>query len=162
SVWSMSIATVLSFAVAFCVRLVFIRRYLARVPWVEVRQGIRELPRLLKFALQLVPGSIANGLASQASTWMLGAVASVRTAGAFLAGYVLDVGIRLSIVRRWVFGDGFGSVLRTGAATLVAGGLAFAAARVLDETLARPFGFVAGGLAGTIVYVAIVLLLGGV
>jgi O-antigen/teichoic acid export membrane protein len=303
SVWSMTIATVLSFAFAFVVRLFFIRRYLARVPFADVRQGVRELPRLLKFAVQLVPGSIANGLASQASTWLLGAVASVRTvgafsrasgiairiqdagfrmsemvfpsmvqrqhaddaggmrsdtdlalrgaaiplfmiaavgggvagsalrvfgegfdqaadafalllvaysltvislmmgnvflargkpslatilvvlrsivivglmfpgaerwgatgaAGAFLVGYVLDVGVRLAIVRRWVFADGFGTVVRTGLATIGAGIPAFLVARVLDESLARPIGFFAGGLAGVVVYVTLVLALGAV
>lgn len=101
SVWSLAIATVISFALAFVVRLGFIRRYVARTPMRDVRQGVRELPALLRFAAQLVPGSIANGLSSQAATWVLGAVSTVRVVGAYsraagLAIRLQDAGHRMT------------------------------------------------------------------
>src|SRR5690606_15639673 len=83
SVWSLALATIGSVAIAFLRRLSLVRTYLARVPLDEVRAGFRELPRLLRFAARLVPGSIANGLTAQAATWILGAVAGVRTVGAY-------------------------------------------------------------------------------
>ena len=303
SVWCLALATVLSFGCSLTVRIVRVRRYLAWVPLAEIRQGVRELPRLLKFSLQLVPGSIANGLSSQAATWLLGSMTNVRTvgaysraagvairiqdagfrmsemvfpsmverqhhddvrgmrddlslslrgaalplfllasvgggvaggalnvfgegfdraddafalllvaysltvislmmgtvflaqgkptvstllvivrsvvivglmfpaigaygingaAGAFCAGYAVDVAIRGALVRRWVFVDGFGAVLRTAVAVVVAGVPAFLVARVVDTSLIQPIGLFAGGLAGAVVYVVVALVAGGV
>lgn len=303
SVWSLALATVLSFLLALLVRLGYVRRHLTWVAWAEVRQGVRELPRLLKFSLQLVPGSIANGLSSQAATWLLGAVSSVRTVGAysraagvairiqdagfrlsemvfpamverqhrddisgfrddlqlavrgaaiplllvtsvvggvapgallvfgegfdqaanafallllgytlsvislmmgkavlaqgrpvivttlvivrsvvtiavmvplaasfgatgaaaaFALGYVLDVGLRLQMVRRSVFADGLGAIARTGVAVVVAGAPAFAVARMIESNLVEPLGVLSGLAAGSVVYVAVLLVVGGI
>ena len=103
SVWSLAVATIASFALAFAVRAVRVRAYLAATPWREVRAGVHELPRLLKFAARLVPGSIANGLSSQAATWLLGALTDVRTVGAYsraagVAIRIQEAGFRLSEV----------------------------------------------------------------
>jgi O-antigen/teichoic acid export membrane protein len=101
SVWPLAIATVVSFFLAFCTRVVMVRRYLSWVSLAEIRQGVRELPRILKFGVRLLPGGIAGGVAGQASTWLLGALSDVTTLGAFsraagVAIRIQDAGFRLS------------------------------------------------------------------
>ena len=101
TVWSLAIATLISFALAFVVRLALVRRFLTWVPRGEIRAGFGELPRLLKFSLQLVPGAIANGLSSQAATWILGSITNVRTVGAYsraanVAMRIQEAGFRAS------------------------------------------------------------------
>jgi O-antigen/teichoic acid export membrane protein len=303
SVWPLALATVISFGLAFCTRVVMVRRYLTTVPLTEVRQGIRELPRILKFGVRLLPGGIAGGIAGQASTWLLGALSSVTTLGAFsraagvairiqdagfrlsemvfpslverhhhedrqgmrddlsfalrssgipllglaavgggvaagalsifgsgfdqaddalaflllayalsvltlitgiamvakdrpllttslvvvrsalivgflvpgvvwwgatgaAAGfalaYVIDIAIRATIVRRMVFDGSLGAVGRSAVSVVIASVPAFVVARVLDVQLARPFGTVAGGIAGVLVYAAGIVLTKGV
>ncbi|HYD10830.1 MAG TPA: oligosaccharide flippase family protein [Acidimicrobiales bacterium] len=303
SVWSLALATALSFLFALLVRLPMIRRYVARPRRGDVRQGVRELPALLRFSLPLVPGSLANGLSSQAPTWLLGGMTNVATvgsysraagvairiqdvgfrlsemvfpamverqhnddrkgmqrdlgfalrgsmlplilvaavgggvattalkvfgegfddaadafalllgtysltvlsllmgqtilalgnpwvntslvlvrsacivallvpgialydetgaAGALFLGYVLDVAIRLRLIRRRVFVNGFHHIGRSVIAVVIASVPAFAVARVLDRALVEPLGLLAGGVAGSITYVVVVVLLGGV
>jgi O-antigen/teichoic acid export membrane protein len=101
SVWPLAIATVVSFALAFAVRLAMVPRYLARARRADIRGGMSELPQILRFGIRLVPGAIASGTASQAATWLLGSLSSVATVGAYtraggIAVRLQDAGFRIS------------------------------------------------------------------
>ena len=81
-------------------RLARVRRYLSWVPAASLATW-RARSRWLRFAIQLVPGSIANGLSSQSATWLLGAVTDVRTVGVYsravgVAIRIQEAGFRMS------------------------------------------------------------------
>lgn len=83
-------------------------------------------------------------------------------AAAVLAGYVVDVLVRLWLIRRRIFVDGFEGIGHTAAAVVLAGVPTYLIARLLDTELAAPFGFLAGGVVGTGLFLVLVVAFGGV
>ena len=84
SVWGLTWATIASFAIALTFRLTVLPRYLTyRVGRSDLREGWHRLPRVLGFALWLVPGRFAAGITNQAGTWVLGAFGTTVAVGAF-------------------------------------------------------------------------------
>ena len=128
TIWSMTVATVASFAIALAVRLVLLRRFSTFLPdRASFREGMRRLPGMLGFAVRIVGGRIAGGLNSQADTWILGSMASVSVVGAYsrasgLAVRLNDSGYRINeilfptLVQRYDAGDrdGFDTLLADG------------------------------------------------
>ena len=123
SVWSLTIAYLASSAVALAFRLWAVRRYLrVRIPWDSYRQGLRELPDIVRFGLRVQPGVLSRVLTSQSALWVLGATASVATVGAFTRAQsitirIADLNDRLaaviypSLVRRAHVDDGGTSLI---------------------------------------------------
>jgi O-antigen/teichoic acid export membrane protein len=101
-VWGLVAATLASSATSLVHRLASVRRYMrARVGRAELRSAFRTLPELIVFGLKIVPGSIATGVSNEAGTWVLGAVGSVSSVGAYNRAWVLgrrliDVNWRLT------------------------------------------------------------------
>jgi lipopolysaccharide exporter len=89
-----------------------------------IRQGIRDLPELLKFGLKVVPGQLVAGFVDQTGTWVLGAVAPISVVGSWSRSFQLaqrmnEAGYRIceilypTLVQRYREGDteGFGRAL---------------------------------------------------
>jgi O-antigen/teichoic acid export membrane protein len=102
TVWGLVWATVASFAVPLAIRVFVIPRYLAWGVGEDDRRAARaELPALLRFGLVLLPSQLAQGLAGQAGTWVVGAVGSVQSTGAYsralgLSSKLSEAGYRVS------------------------------------------------------------------
>jgi O-antigen/teichoic acid export membrane protein len=125
SIWALTFATVASFVVSLGVRLVLLRRFASFFPdRASLREGFRELPDMLRFAVRIVGGRIAGGLNSQADTWILGSMVSVALVGAYsrasgLAVRMNDAGYRVNeilfptLTERYESGDrpGFERIL---------------------------------------------------
>ena len=94
SLWSLTIASLISSAAALGFRLWAVRPYLRwRVPRDAYRSGLRELPGMVRFGLRVLPGSISEGLTIQSSLWVLGATAPVASVGAFSRAQSITVKI---------------------------------------------------------------------
>ncbi|MCU1488008.1 MAG: hypothetical protein JWN67_4754 [Actinomycetia bacterium] len=140
SIWALTFATVASFVVSLAVRLVLLRRFARFFPDREsLREGFRELPDMLRFAVRIVGGRIAGGLNSQADTWILGSMVPVALVGAYsrasgLAVRMNDAGYRVNeilfptLTERYESGDvvGYERIL-LGAVRMTALPLAIAA-----------------------------------
>jgi O-antigen/teichoic acid export membrane protein len=61
-----------------------------RVPVAEIREGLRELPEILRFGLKVTPGSLATGVSDQLGTWILGAYGSLSAVGAWNRAWALS------------------------------------------------------------------------
>ena len=48
-----------------------------------MRDGFRILPEIIRFGLKMTPGTMAQGLANQSPTWLLGLLSTVSAVGAF-------------------------------------------------------------------------------
>ena len=102
TIWAMAFATVGAFVLSFAARLVLLRRFTRFFPdRASFRQGMRELPEMLLFAVRIVGGRIASGITSQLDTWILGSVASVAVVGAYsrasgIAVRLNDAGYRVN------------------------------------------------------------------
>jgi O-antigen/teichoic acid export membrane protein len=84
TVWGLVIATIGGFLTALLHRMILVRAFVrTRLSWGEYRQGLRVLPRLLRFGLKATPGQIAQGASQQAGVWVLGALAPVAVVGAY-------------------------------------------------------------------------------
>jgi O-antigen/teichoic acid export membrane protein len=84
SVWGPVLATIGSAASSLVHRIGAVRAWMRlRASPGEVRAGFRELPEMIRFGLKLTPGSLASGIGGQSTTWVLGAIASVATVGAY-------------------------------------------------------------------------------
>lgn len=84
SVWSLTLAFLLSWATALVHRLVLVPRVMRwRVPREQIRAGFGMLREIVTFGLKITPGSIAGGLSDAAGTWILGVTSSVAAVGAF-------------------------------------------------------------------------------
>ena len=84
SVWSLTLAFLISWATALVHRLALLPRVMRlRVPRRELRAGFGELREIVTFGLKITPGSIAGGLSDSSGTWILGATSSVAAVGAF-------------------------------------------------------------------------------
>lgn len=130
SLWSLTIAYLLSSAVALGYRLWAVRPYLRwRVSLAAYRSGLKELPGIVRFGLRLLPGSISQQLTSQSPLWVLGATAPVAAVGAFSRAQSItvrigDLNYRLaaviypSLVRRTEVDDGGKSFVADVVATL--------------------------------------------
>lgn len=118
SVWSLTIASLASSLIALGYRLFAVRSYLRwRVSRDAYRQGLRELPGIIRFGLRVLPGSLSQSLSSQAALWVLGATTPVAAVGAFSRAQsitirITDLNYRLaaviypSLVRRAEADDG--------------------------------------------------------
>ncbi|MGB0970950.1 MAG: oligosaccharide flippase family protein [Mycobacterium sp.] len=118
SLWSLTIASLISSAAALGFRLWAVRPYLRwKVPRDAYRGGLREIPGMIRFGLRMLPGSISEGLTFQSALWVLGATAPVASVGAFSRAQSITVKIgdlnhRLaaviypSLVRRAHINDG--------------------------------------------------------
>ena len=118
SLWSLTIASLTASAVALAFRLWAVRRYLRwRVGGEYYRSGLRELPGMVRFGIQILPGSLAQGLTVQSALWVLGATVPVSVVGAFSRAQSItvrigDLNYRLaaviypSLVRRAQIDDG--------------------------------------------------------
>jgi O-antigen/teichoic acid export membrane protein len=102
SLWALVVATVCSFALGLILRVTLVGPYMSfRLRGGHVREGVRRLPHMLRFASRLVPGTIALGLVSQAQVWILGSIAPVATVGAYsrasgMAVRINEAGFRVS------------------------------------------------------------------
>jgi O-antigen/teichoic acid export membrane protein len=102
SIWAMTLATIASFVVSLAVRVVLLKRFTRFFPdRTSLREGFRELPEMLRFAIRVVGGRIAGGLNSQADTWILGSLVPVALVGAYarasgLAVRMNDAGYRVN------------------------------------------------------------------
>lgn len=84
SVWGLVIATIGASLTALVHRIIAVRPFVrARLSKAEYRVGLRALPDLLRFGLKITPGSIAQGMGTQAGVWAIGSVASVAVVGAY-------------------------------------------------------------------------------
>jgi O-antigen/teichoic acid export membrane protein len=83
-VWGLVVALVASFATSLVHRL-FVAGHWIRipVPRAVVQTGFSELPAMLRFGLKITPGTLAEGISNETGTWILGAVSSVATVGAY-------------------------------------------------------------------------------
>ena len=118
SLWSLTIASLISSAVALAFRLWAVRPYLRwRVPRDAYRAGLRELPGMVRFGLRVLPGSFSQGMTIQSALWVLGATVPVAAVGAFSRAQSItvkigDLNYRLaaviypSLVRRAHIDDG--------------------------------------------------------
>ena len=101
SVLALVVGLVVSFVAGLAVR---VRAARALLDWnrgrAHYRDGLRELPAVLRLGLRMVPGTIASGLGFQAGVWVLGAVGSTAAVGAYsraagLASRLQDAGFRI-------------------------------------------------------------------
>jgi O-antigen/teichoic acid export membrane protein len=83
-VWGLVLALVASFATSLAHRLLVAGRWIrVPVPRAVVRTGFSELPAMLRFGLKITPGTLAEAISNETGTWILGAVSSVATVGAY-------------------------------------------------------------------------------
>jgi O-antigen/teichoic acid export membrane protein len=98
---ALTAATIASMGVALLVRLFLVRSFLAfRASGSAVRQGIRDLPDLLRFGLRVLPAQLSAGIADQASTWVLSVLLPVSVIGGWsrasgLASRLTEAGWRV-------------------------------------------------------------------
>jgi O-antigen/teichoic acid export membrane protein len=125
TVRSLTVATIVAMLLSLLVRLVLVRAYLTlRASGDAIRQGLRDLPALLKFGLKVVPGQLMGGFVDQTGTWVLGAVAPISVVGSWSRSFQLaqrmnEAGYRIceilypTLVQRYREGDlyGFGRAL---------------------------------------------------
>jgi len=172
SVWGLVVATVASFAVGLAVRLVLLRPLLTwRCSAADLRAGRRELPAMLRFGVQLLPGQLAQGVVMQSMTWVLGGVRGLVELGAFaragsLAHRLQEAGYRVAeilfpvLVRHRdaddapAFAGAMSQALRhTGAALLLFASVGGGAAAAVLGVLFGP-GFTGGANALTLLLLA--------
>ncbi len=84
TVWGLILAWYASWATSLFQRLMSCRAFMRlRVGGSELREGLSTLPELLRFGLRLTPGFLAEGISDEAGTWILGALVSLPTIGAY-------------------------------------------------------------------------------
>jgi O-antigen/teichoic acid export membrane protein len=120
TVWGLVIATIGGFFTALVHRLLAVRAFVrTRLSWQEYREGLRVLPRLLRFGVKATPGQIAQGASQQGGIWVLGALAPVAVIGAYSRAQMIpqrlqQASMRISevlyptLVERHQEGDGHG------------------------------------------------------
>jgi O-antigen/teichoic acid export membrane protein len=120
TVWGLVIATIGGFFTALVHRLLAVRAFVrTRLSWQEYREGLRVLPRLLRFGVKATPGQIAQGASQQGGIWVLGALAPVAVIGAYSRAQMIpqrlqQASMRISevlyptLVERHLEGDGHG------------------------------------------------------
>lgn len=102
TVWGLILATVFSWLTPLVHRLIVVRHWITvRVSREELRQGFRSLPEILRLGLKLTPGILAQGASNEMGTWILGALGSVASVGAYnrawtLGRRLLDLNWRLT------------------------------------------------------------------
>ena len=84
TVWALVVAMVVSRAVGVALRLPLAVPLLGRRPtFADLREGVSELPALIRFGIRVTPGAIADGVAVSAGTWLVGLIAPVAAVGAY-------------------------------------------------------------------------------
>lgn len=171
SVWGLIAANLGSFALGAAARIICVSDLLVLRPGLQAyKQGLAELPDIVRFGLRLVPSQFSIGIAMQAPLWILAGHLSIRDVGAFSratsmavrlneAGYRVNEMLYPDLVRRLHAGDreGFAHALRRtlglsllaliGAAAILAG----ASVSVMDV-----FGDGFGSAAGALIFLSIV------
>jgi O-antigen/teichoic acid export membrane protein len=66
----------------------------------DIRAGFRTLPEILRFGLKITPGSVADGVSTQAGTWILGALSTTAAVGAYNRAW--NVGTRLLNLTQYI------------------------------------------------------------
>jgi O-antigen/teichoic acid export membrane protein len=104
TVWELVFATILASAVGLLVRLARVSRYtLLRPRDADVVYGRSKLGGIVRFGLAALPSTVSMVIASQSTVWILGAVATTATVGAWgramnLAGKMNEVPFRVAQV----------------------------------------------------------------
>jgi O-antigen/teichoic acid export membrane protein len=101
-VWALVAAFYGSWGVATVYRVWAARAVMSyRLTPTARRQGLAELPGILKFGLKIMPGFLAIGASNQTGTWILGASVSVSSVGAYnragtVAGKLGELNFRIT------------------------------------------------------------------
>jgi len=91
SVWGITVATVMSWGTVTVHRGFVLGGYMRWwVPRAEIRAGFKTLPKMLRFGLKIVPGTVADGISQELPVWILGAFGSVSSVGAFSRAWLLS------------------------------------------------------------------------
>lgn len=102
SVWSLVVATAISWLSPCIQRLVTVRKWMRlTVPIAEIKRGFGALSEMLRFGVKLTPGGLLWGACDQIGTWVLGSLSTVAAVGAynrawFISQRFLDARQRLS------------------------------------------------------------------
>lgn len=71
-------------------RMAIVHRWMRiRVPFSVIRDGMRELPQIVRFGMQLVPGDISEAALQQSGTWLVGFVGPIGAVGAYSRAFQL-------------------------------------------------------------------------
>jgi O-antigen/teichoic acid export membrane protein len=119
-VWGLIAALTASWLISLAYRVIAVRRWMKLwVPFGEVRAGFGTLPEILLFGIKVTPGSLAEGVSTEAGTWILGLFGSVAGVGAWNRAWTLgkrlvDLNYRIgemlftTLIERRDAGDGTG------------------------------------------------------
>jgi O-antigen/teichoic acid export membrane protein len=81
-------------------RTISARRYMVwRPERSELRAGARTLPSMLRWSVKMAPGPIFAGIAGQSAIWMLGALSTVSTVGAFSRAQMVSASFQQLTIR---------------------------------------------------------------
>jgi O-antigen/teichoic acid export membrane protein len=101
TVWAYTIATILPLATALVHRLIAVRGWMTLTTTrEELRRGFDALPEIVRFGLKMAPGYVADGVAAQSGTWLLGAQSTTAAVGAYSRAWSL--GTRLLTLTNFV------------------------------------------------------------
>jgi O-antigen/teichoic acid export membrane protein len=90
SVWGLILAWYGSWATALVQRSIHLRAFMRlRVGTAELRRGMRTLPELLRFGLELTPGFLAEGLSDESGIWILGLLLPIPALGAYSRAWMI-------------------------------------------------------------------------
>jgi O-antigen/teichoic acid export membrane protein len=104
SVWELVFATIAASGVGLVVRLARVSRYTLLLPGqADIAYGRSKLGGIVRFGLSALPATASLVIASQSTVWILGAVATTATVGAWgramnLAGKLNEVPFRVAQV----------------------------------------------------------------
>jgi O-antigen/teichoic acid export membrane protein len=83
-VWGLALANVVSFAIGLLCRVGMTRDLLGPFPKsAEYREGLRQLPGLLRFGVRMLPAQLFIGLTLQAPVWIVASSVSLARVGAY-------------------------------------------------------------------------------
>jgi O-antigen/teichoic acid export membrane protein len=101
TVWAYTLSVVASSLTSVVHRGIRVRRWMRfSASREDVGAGFRTLPEILKFGLKITPGSVADGVSTQAGTWILGALSTTAAVGAYNRAW--NVGTRLLNLTQYI------------------------------------------------------------
>jgi O-antigen/teichoic acid export membrane protein len=90
NIWGLILAWYGSWATSLIQRLFAVRPLMRlRVDRAELAAGFQTLPALLRFGIKLAPGFLAEGCSDESGAWILGALSSVATVGAYSRAWMI-------------------------------------------------------------------------
>ncbi len=101
NVIALTVATIIAMGLALIARLILVRTFLTlKASRSAVRDGVRDLPGILRFGLRVLPAQLSAGIADQASTWVLSVLLPVSVIGGWsrasgLASRLTEAGWRV-------------------------------------------------------------------